>query len=101
ASTPSEKRRAARDHREAQPLTHGEAEREEADEGVGLAEELGEEAQAAVTQQEHGGNLPRRPRLRREPPQEGEQHQAFQPELIELRRVARLVAGARELHAPW
>ena len=54
------------------------------------AHELDREARHAVEQQEQPGRREPRPRLRREPPQHREQHDAFEEGLVELRGVAHL-----------
>src|SRR5262249_40625941 len=94
APAPREERDAAEDHRHAKPLPHRHAEREEAEEGVRLASELGKEAEATVSHEEHRRDLTGRPRLGREPPEEREQRDAFEPELVELGRMTRLGPAA-------
>src|SRR6185369_17767444 len=69
APAPGHERDTADEHRHAQPLTHGHAKGEEAEERVGLACKLGKEAQHRVADEEHRRDLAARTRLRREPPE--------------------------------
>jgi hypothetical protein len=92
---------AADDHRHAQPLAHAHAEGQHAEEVVGLAEVLGDEAQHAVADEEHAGHLPRLRSLRAYSHSSDEQQQPFQQELVDLRGVARQHRAAlRKHHAP-
>src|SRR5690348_12620597 len=84
APAPREEGDAAEQHGHAKPLAHRHAERQEPQEGVRLPGELGEETQAAVADQEHRRYLSSRARLGREPPQEGEEHEPLERELVEL-----------------
>src|SRR5258706_6028428 len=97
---PDERADAADDHRQAQPLPHGHAKRERAEEGVGLARELGEEAEYSVADEEERRDLAARPRLGGKPPEEAEERQALAGELVELRGMPRRIARAAEHHSP-
>src|SRR5712671_2107682 len=90
APTPGHETDPTEEHRHAQPLPHGHAHGKEAEVAVGLAEELGEEAQHAIADQEHRRDLATRARFRREPPEQNEQRQAFAGKLVELRGVPRV-----------
>src|SRR2546426_5250963 len=92
SGAPKPERNAAGDHRQAQPLAHRQAEREITEKRVGLARKLGDEAQRAIADQEKRGHLPARARPRREPPQQDEERNALERELVELRRMARQLA---------
>src|SRR5581483_11173313 len=92
APTPCPKRNAARDHRQ--------AEREIAEERIGLARELGGEAQHPVADEEKRRYPAARPRPGGEPPQDRKEREAFERELVELRWVTRRVARVAEHHAP-
>src|SRR6185436_12026505 len=100
APAPDHEADAADEHRQAQPLPHRHAEGEGAEERVGLARELGEEAEHRVADQEQGGNLAARPRLAGEPPEQAEERDALAGELIQLRRMPRRVARAAKHHRP-
>ena len=54
-----------------------------------MAGVFGDEAEEAVAAEEEGGDLPGRTRFFRENPYDDEEADAFQRELVELRRVAR------------
>src|SRR5262245_26048751 len=100
SATPKEKPEASGDHGDAQPLPHGEAEREETEKGVRLAAELCDEAQGPVPDEKKRRYLAARPGFRREPPQDDEEQEALKGELVELRRMPRRVARVAEHHAP-
>lgn len=72
------------DHRQAEPLSHAQAEREQPEKRVGFARELAHETGGAVADEEERRHLPARPRARREPPQQGEQREALERHLVEL-----------------
>src|SRR5260221_1295541 len=92
AAAPDHKGDAAEEHRHAQPLPHGHAESEGAEESIRLAGELRDKAQHAVADQEQSRHLAARARLAGEPPEQEEQREALAGELVELRRVAPCVA---------
>jgi hypothetical protein len=69
-------------------------ERLQTEKAVGLAKELGDETQSTVTHEECTRHLPHRPRAARIQPQQHEQQQPFEAELVQLRRMTRL-GGAR------
>ena len=91
-------------HRHRQHLPHRGPARQEAEEGVGLAEELADDAGDAVAHQERAGQPaePHRARARRarQRVEHDEQHQAFQQRLVDLardgaapgRRVGKIIA---------
>src|SRR5690606_3443811 len=85
-------------HRRAQHLPHREpAEREVADVLVRQPVELDEKAEHAVAGQEQAGNRHRRTRLRRERPQDDEEHEPLEQRFVELRRMA---PDAADVEAP-
>ena len=59
------------------------------DTGVGFAEEFGDEAEDTVAEQEQARDGADRPLLRRVPPEQDEQQQAFARRLVERRGMAR------------
>ena len=68
---------------------------------VRLAEKFGDEAASAVADQENRRHLATLPRSTGKKPQNRKQQQAFEADVIELRRMARLqVAGLRKDHGP-
>jgi hypothetical protein len=89
APAPEPERRAGDDHRHAQPLAHAHVEREQAEEAVGLAEELGDEAQDAVAGEERARHLAEPARLLAVDPEDDEEEHPLEQELVDLRRVAR------------
>ena len=83
-------RQAGQDHRQRQQLPHRHpVEEQVAEVRVRHAHELDREAEHAVADQEQAGRRPAEPRLRGEPPQDEEQHQAFERGLVQLRGVQR------------
>ena len=68
---------------------------------IRFAEKFGDEAEGAVADQENAGYRAARSRSTAEKPENREQRQAFQPDMVKLRRMTRLhVAGLRENHHP-
>ena len=96
---PDPQQHAAQDHGDAQPLPHAHLEGEDAQVGVGFAEIFGREARHAIADQEHGGDLRLLALPARVQPQEGEQHQPFEQELVDLRGGAR--CWCRFAGRPW
>ena len=91
---------AADDHRYAEPLPHRQTQREQTEIVIGLAEIFGGEAEHPVTEDEGTADLAARPLLAGVQPEQHEQQQSLAEELIQLRGVPRLRAGAGEDHRP-
>src|SRR6185369_7958067 len=90
AASPEPEGHSGHDHRHAQPLPHRHVEREVAEELVGLAEELGDEAQHAVADEERARDLAETARLLAVDLEDDEEEQTLERELIKLGRMARL-----------
>ena len=99
---PNHHRDPREDHRNAEPLPHRQSHCEEPEEIVGLAREFRGETQHAVADEERAGDGARGAWLAREPPQDREEQEALERDLVELRRMARerLAIDLREPHAP-
>ncbi len=96
-------RQAGEQHRDGQQLAHGGAGIQEAEEGVGLAEQLAHAAGDGVADQEGAGEEAEARADGLTPgqqPQQGEQQQPLHQGLVELAGVARLGAGLGEDHGP-
>src|SRR6516165_9192304 len=92
------------DERQREDLAHGEpVEGEVAEERIGLAEELDDDAGAAVTDEEDAAERAwplANPRRALEDVDDEEEEGALEPGLIELARMARLRPAGREDHGP-
>src|SRR6185437_15729078 len=90
-------------HRDRQKLAHGRAEPEEAEERVRRAEEFDEDARGRVAHQKGSGERAgplANSRKTQEREEQKEQHDAFEPGLIKLARMARLGPAVRKDHRP-
>src|SRR5215467_15349608 len=88
------------DHGQRQPLSHGQVECKKPKEIIGLAEKFDREAKSAVADEERSRDCAERSRPGRINPQDHEEQNALESELIELRGMARQRARALEDHAP-
>ena len=73
-SKPKPKPCARHNHGYAQPLTHTHSQRKQAQVGIRLPEELGDEAKEPIPREEHGRNLPPLALLGAVPPQQTKQY---------------------------
>src|SRR5437867_3602309 len=88
------------DHWQRQPLSHRKPKREYAEEVVRLARVFDKKTQTAVTDQEQARNRADGSPPSRVKPEEHEQNDSLEPELVELRRVPRHRVDRGEYHRP-
>src|ERR1043166_2264155 len=89
--------RAAEDHRQREQHPHGEAAPQEAELRIGFAEKFAEEAGESVKQREGPEDEAGPPQRAEayEQREHDEQHEPFEPRLIELARMTRHLSAAR------
>src|SRR5262245_50735808 len=82
AAEPPPQARTEQHHRQTQPLPHAEVHGQKAEESIGLAEVFDDEAQQAVEENEGRSDLAARTLLAAVDPQQREEQQPFERELV-------------------